>query len=79
MLEKTYNPKDFENTIYERWEHKEDAHGCTVFQPAMDNPENAGKFTKKEDNFSIVIPPAAQSSPKNILFTIILLLDRCKV
>ncbi len=58
MLEKTYNPKDFENTIYERWEHKEDAHGCTVFQPAMDNPENAGKFTKKEDNFSIVIPPA---------------------
>lgn len=58
MLEKTYNPKDFETAIYEGWEHKEDKYGCTVFQPAMDNPENKGKFTAKDENFCIVIPPA---------------------
>ena len=42
MLDKTYNPKDFEEKIYADWENAGD------FKPDM---------RQSEDNFSIVIPP----------------------
>jgi len=42
MLEKNYNPKDFEEKIYADWESSGD------FKPDM---------SKSEDNFAIVIPP----------------------
>ena len=42
MLEKNYNPKDFEEKIYTDWESSGD------FKPDM---------SKSEDNFAIVIPP----------------------
>ncbi len=42
MLDKTYNPKDFEEKIYADWENTGD------FKPDM---------RQSEDNFSIVIPP----------------------
>ena len=42
MLEKNYNPKDFEEKIYEKWENDGD------FKPDMKG---------KNDAFSIVIPP----------------------
>ncbi|MBQ8677667.1 MAG: valine--tRNA ligase [Alphaproteobacteria bacterium] len=43
MLDKNYNPKDWEEKIYENWENT----GC--FAPSMD---------KSKEAFSIVIPPA---------------------
>ena len=42
MLEKNYNPKDFEEKIYEKWENDGD------FKPDMRSNSEA---------FSIVIPP----------------------
>ena len=42
MLEKNYNPKDFEEKIYEKWETS------GAFQPDMKSDKDA---------FSIVIPP----------------------
>lgn len=53
-LEKAYNPQDFEDRLYERWEKE------GYFKPASDESSpvhNENCSCKKSDTYTVVIPP----------------------